>query len=52
MHAVNCRHLNVPHAVMRLSRYTVGGFYLARYSESPVGAFDEVRKSTPIPFSC
>lgn len=26
-------------------RYTLGGFYLARYSDSPVGAFDEV--STP-----
>ncbi len=23
-------------------RYTLGGFYLARYSDSPVGAFDEV----------
>jgi hypothetical protein len=25
-----------------LCRYTLGGFYLARYSDSPVGAFDEV----------
>ena len=23
-------------------RYTLGGFYLARYSDSPVGAFEEV----------
>ena len=25
-----------------MPRYTLGGFYLARYSDSPVGAFDEV----------
>ncbi len=24
------------------NRYTLGGFYLARYADSPVGAFDEV----------
>ncbi len=24
-------------------RYTLGGLYLARYTDSPVGAFDEVR---------
>ena len=24
-------------------RYTLGGFYLARYDDSPVGAFEEVR---------
>jgi len=24
-------------------RYTLGGVFLARYSDSPVGAFDEVR---------
>jgi hypothetical protein len=23
-------------------RYTLGGFYLARYDDSPVGAFEEV----------
>ena len=26
-------------------RYTLGGFYLARYSDSPVGKFDEVKPS-------
>lgn len=26
-------------------RYTLGGFYLARYSDSPVGKFDEVRSA-------
>ena len=25
-----------------MDRYTLGGFYLARYEDSPVGAFDEV----------
>lgn len=24
-------------------RYTIGGIYLARYTDSPVGPFDEVR---------
>lgn len=31
--------MTYPHG---LCRYTLGGFYLARYSDSPVGAFDEV----------
>lgn len=26
-------------------RHTLGGFYLARYEDSPVGAFEEVRWS-------
>ena len=33
----------VPHAIIYICRYTLGGFYLARYSDSPVGKFDEVR---------
>lgn len=28
----------------RVNRYTLGGLYLARYDDSPAGAFDEVRK--------
>lgn len=28
--------------LFHMLRYTLGGFYLARYSDSPVGAFDEV----------
>lgn len=27
-------------------RYTLGGFYLARYEDSPAGTFDEVRRGT------
>lgn len=27
---------------MLLCRYTLGGFYLARYDDSPAGAFDEL----------
>lgn len=30
--------------LVSLFGYTLGGFYLARYTDSPVGAFDEVRK--------
>lgn len=29
--------------------HTLGGFYLARYSDSPVGAFDEVRHNPLLP---
>lgn len=31
-----------------LRRYTLGGMYLARYDDSPVGAFDEVRWSRSV----
>ena len=30
--------------LVELFGYTLGGFYLARYEDSPVGAFDEVRR--------
>ena len=30
-----------------LDRYTLGGFYLARYDDSPVGPFDEVHFWSP-----
>lgn len=29
-------------SIYPVRRYTLGGFYLARYTDSPVGAFDEV----------
>ena len=33
-----------------LSRYTLGGLYLARYDDSPAGKFDEVGKLQPAHF--
>ncbi len=44
---VPCRHVPLPdacHRPPRARRYTLGGFYLARYDDSPAGVFDEVRR--------
>jgi hypothetical protein len=39
-----CLHARAPpHPLSLHCRWTLGGVYLARYEDSPVGAFDEVR---------
>lgn len=40
------KHIPPELKLVSLFGYTLGGFYLARYNDSPVGAFDEVRQHT------
>jgi hypothetical protein len=39
---VECNYGNLHQCHSCCGRYTLGGFYLARYTDSPVGPFDEV----------
>lgn len=40
-----------PSNVVLLIRHTLGGFYLARYEDSPAGTFDEVSRACMLLFT-